>query len=177
MERVHHKLSQSYYIFLKEFENYLNTNFYFYGSILRNDYISGKSDIDVDIFSDNEDSTISKMSVFLNIPKKKFKKIIWRSNISNRLIYAHKVVYYSISSLTQPESKVEFSIYNEKNKQIVLQEHLSKSKLPIYTTVILWILKILFYHLQLISLDNYRFLKHNTLSIFSGIKETDFVKI
>jgi hypothetical protein len=73
--------------------------------------------------------------------------------------------------------KVEFSIYNEKNKREILMVHLSKSNLPIHASFLLWILKILFYHLQLISTENYRFLKHNTLSLLIGIPETDFVKI
>ena len=159
--------------FFNRLRDFLHTKIYFYGSILRPDYLQGKSDIDVDIFTENEARTISQMSAFLHIPKKKFKQIILRSNISNRLIHGNKVMYHD----TENSFKVEFSIYNEKDKSEILSNHLSKSNLPTYASLILWILKILFYHLQIISTENYRFLKHKTLSLLIGIPETDFVKI
>jgi len=175
METIHanNKLSEYASDFLNRLRHYLETTLYFYGSILRTDYVDGRSDIDIDIFTDNEGRTISQMSAFLHIPTGKFKKIIWRSRITNRLIYGKKVMYHD----TENSLKVEFSIYNEKNKKEILTDHLSKSKLPTYASIILWILKILYYHLQLISTENYRFLKHKTLSLLIGIPETDFVNI
>lgn len=175
METIHanNKLSEHAASFFNRLRDYLETPVYFYGSILRSDYVDGHSDIDTDIFTDNEGRTISQMSAFLHIPTRKFKKIIWRSRITNRLIYGHKVMYDD----TENSLKVEFSIYNEKNKEEILTTHLSKSNLPTYASVILWILKTLFYHLHLISIENYRFLKNITLSRLIGIPETDFVKI
>ena len=175
METIHanNRLSEHASDFFNRLRDYLDTKLYFYGSILRTDYFHGQSDIDVDIFTDNEARTISQMSAFLHIPKRKFKKIILRCPITNRLIHGHKVMYYD------PENsfKVEFAIYNEKNKREILTVHQSKSKLPFYASFLLRILKILFYHLQLISLENYSFLKHKTLSVLIGIPEIDFVKI
>ena len=175
METIHanNKLSDHATSFFNNLRDYLDTPLYFYGSILRTDYVDGRSDIDVDIFTDNEASTISQISAFLHILKRNFKKIIWRSRITNRLIYGNKVMYED----TENSFKVEFSIYNEKNKTEVLTTHLSKVNLPIHASIILWILKVLFYHLQLISTDNYRFLKNKTLSLLIGIPETDFVKL
>ena len=175
METIHenNRLSEHASDFFNRLRNYLDTKLYFYGSILRTDYLHGQSDIDVDIFTDNDAKIISQMSAFLHIPKQKFKKIILRCPITNRLIHGHKVMYYD----QENSFKVEFAIYNEKNKSEILSLHQSKSKLPLYASFLLRILKILFYHLQVISLENYRFLKHNTLSLLIGIPETDFVKI
>ena len=181
METIHanNKLSEHASSFFNRLRDYLETPVYFYGSILRTDYIHGKSDIDVDIFTDNESSTISQLSAFLHIPKRKFKRIITtmpnpsESNLESKLIYGHKVGYYD----EENSLKVEFAIYNEKYKREILATHLSKSVLPTHASLLLWILKILFYHLQFISLDTYRFLKHTTLSVLIGIPETDFVKI
>ena len=175
METIHvnNKLSEHASNFFNRLRDYLDTKLYFYGSILRTDYLHGKSDIDIDIFTDNEARTISQMSAFLHIPKRKFKKIILRSNTSNRLIYGHKIMYYD----EENSLKVEFSIYNEQNKREILANHLAKSNLPAHASILLWILKIMFYHLQIISTENYRFLKHTTLSLLIGIPETDFVKI
>ena len=175
METIHanNKFSEHANSFFNCLRDYLDTPLYFYGSILRTDYVDGQSDIDVDIFTDNEGRTISQMSAFLHIPTRKFKKIIWRSRITNQLIHGHKVMYDDIEN----SLKVELSIYNEKNKREVLTTHLEKSILPTYASIILWLVKTLFYHLQLISIENYRFLKSKTLSLLIGIPETDFVKI
>lgn len=186
METIHenNRLSEYASDFFNRLRNYLDTKLYFYGSILRTDYLHEQSDIDVDIFTDNETRTISQMSAFLHIPKQQFKKIILRSSKlnnnlfqhgspSSNLIHGHKVMYYDMEN----SLKVEFSIYNEKNKREILTVHLSKSDLPTHASFLLWIFKILFYRLQLISTENYRFLKHNTLSLLIGIPETDFVKI
>ena len=118
METIHsnNRLSEHASDFFNRLRDYLDTKLYFYGSILRTDYLPGQSDIDVDIFTDNEAQIISQMSAFLHIPKQKFKKIILQSYITNRLIYGHKVVY------DDPENslKAEFAIYNEKNKREIL---------------------------------------------------------
>jgi len=177
METIHenNKLSDHASSFFNHLRDYLERPVYFYGSILRTDYIDGKSDIDVVIFTDNESSTISQLSAFLHIPKRKFKRIITTMpNPSElNLIYGHKVGYYD----EENSLKVEISIYNEKYKREILATHLSKSVLPTHASLLLWILKILFYHLQFISLDTYRFFKHTTLSVLIGIPETDFVKL
>ena len=54
-------------IFFKQLQNYLDTDIYFYGSVNRTDYVPGKSDIDVAIFTDNEYSVITKLQHFLKI--------------------------------------------------------------------------------------------------------------
>ena len=159
--------------FFNRLRDFLHTKIYFYGSILRPDYLQGKSDIDVDIFTENEARTISQMSAFLHIPKQKFKKVVLQKLPNSTLIYGHTLAYND----EENSLKVEFSIYNEKDKREILQMHLSKSKLPIHASILLWILKILFYQLQMISVDSYRFLKNKTLSLLIGIPEAGFVKI
>jgi len=80
----------------KDFFNRLSINIdditiHFYGSIKRLDYIENKSDIDIDIFTNNENSTIIKLSNFLNINKSDFKKIVYV--INNRIIVGYKTKY------------------------------------------------------------------------------------
>ena len=50
--------------FFLKLGNYLDTQLYYYGSIQRHDYFPGKSDIDVDLFTDNSSSTIIKLQNF-----------------------------------------------------------------------------------------------------------------
>ena len=126
MENTKNKLSLEQSNFFNELSNYLDTKLFYYGSIQRPDYISGKSDIDVDIFTDNETSTISKLQHFLHIDNKSIKKVLWKMRKNKKLTTGHKINYNN-SFL-----KAEFSIYNEKYKPYILEEHNSKVILPFY---------------------------------------------
>ena len=77
METTKNKLSPYASMFYNRLKNYLETSLYFYGSIQRNDYVPDKSDIDVDLFTENINSTITKMQHFLDVDKSKFKKFIY----------------------------------------------------------------------------------------------------
>ena len=50
MEQIKNKLPEDVNIFLKQLSDYINTPLYFYGSIQRDDYFPGYSDIDVDFY-------------------------------------------------------------------------------------------------------------------------------
>ena len=52
METTRNELSKNEKKFFEELSNYLETPILFFGSIQRSDYFPGKSDIDVDIFTD-----------------------------------------------------------------------------------------------------------------------------
>ena len=62
--------------FFLKLGNYLDSQIYYFGSIQRNDYFPGKSDIDVDVFTDNEYSLMAKMQHYLHVSKKDFKKVV-----------------------------------------------------------------------------------------------------
>ena len=64
--------------FFLKLGNYLDTQIYYFGSIQRNDYFPGKSDIDVDLFTDNSSSIIVKLQNFLGVEKYKFKKFVFK---------------------------------------------------------------------------------------------------
>ena len=167
METTKNKLSEVMQDFFCRLRDYLNTHLYFYGSVQRSDYFPGSSDIDVDIFTDNVDSTIVKLQHFLGVKKKKFKKII--SNINNKVVHGYKIVY------KQLQIPVEFSIYNEKNKTAVLHEHRKKMQVPFYISFGLFIIKKLYYDIHIISLDTYRQWKLILLSKGLGFPIPQFV--
>ena len=74
MEIPANKLTSYEQIFFDDLRNYIDKPIYFYGSIQRNDYLPGKSDIDIDIFTDNEHSTIYSLCNFLNLKRSDFIK-------------------------------------------------------------------------------------------------------
>ena len=78
METTRNELPPYAKEFFYKLSNYLDTKIYFYGSVQRPDYFPASSDIDVDIFTDNESSTISKLQYFLGVEKFKFKKFLYK---------------------------------------------------------------------------------------------------
>jgi predicted nucleotidyltransferase len=61
METTKNNLPENVKNFFNDLRKYLDTKLLFYGSVQRSDYFPESSDIDVDIFTDNVGSTMSKM--------------------------------------------------------------------------------------------------------------------
>jgi predicted nucleotidyltransferase len=174
METTRNKLTPQEQIFFNKLSNYLDTKLYFFGSIQRGDYLPNSSDIDVDIFTENENSTITKLMNFLNVERNKFKKFVWKlNNFNNELVYGYKIMYKSAEN----KFSVEISIYNEKYKHKILYEHNDKKDIPLYATVLLIILKFLYYTLHIIPFSWYVKSKKFVLSKMLFKKDDHFVVI
>lgn len=156
--------------FYEELSEYLDTKIHFYGSVQRSDYFPNHSDIDVDIFTDNERSTIEKMKHFLHIGKQKVKKVVWKLR-NNRIIIGHKIKYVDKNT----QFRTEFSIYNEKFKEDVLRNHMEKTIIPYYATILLMIIKFLYYKVELLNKSIFLYLKRKILSTGLGLPEEDFI--
>ena len=155
METTNNKLPDNVVLFFKELSEYLDTKILYFGSVQRGDYFPGKSDIDVDIFTDNEHSIMTKMQHFMNIDKKKFKNFIWRLNHDNTMAHGHKVMYKN----EEQNFNAEFSIYNEKFKDVVLGEHNSTKMLPFYVSFLLYILKFCYYQFPILNQKTFAYIK------------------
>ena len=195
METIRNKISPRTQHFFNSLSNYLDTKLYYFGSVQRADYFPQGSDIDVDIFTDNEQATMIQMQHFLQrwtmksptqmgnkaiertkgvkVSKKDFKRFVWRLNENDRIVYGHKIMYKD----PEGEFAAEFSIYNTKVKDWILDEHRLKTFLPFYATGVLFILKFLFYTMGVIPASLYTYIKKFTLSTFIGLKYDEFVVI
>jgi hypothetical protein len=171
METTKNKMPENVKIFFNDLSKYLGTKLLFYGSIQRNDYFPGSSDIDVDVFTDNIGSTITRMQHFLHVKKSSFKKIIWRLSHNGEMVYGRKIMYKN----PDLNISVEFSIYDNKNKKGVLEQHLKKTVIPFYATILLFIIKKLYYDLHIISPASYRYLKMKILSFCIGLPDEQFL--
>lgn len=172
MEITKNELLPEQRIFFNNLSRHLNKKIFFYGSVQRIDYFPGYSDIDVDIFSDNVYSTITKIQHYLYIKRSKINKIIWRLN-NGRIVYGYKLRYENKNMI------VEISIYDNKFKKDIIEEHQYKSVLPYYVTFLLLILKIIYYKLNLINRKTYSYLKNKVLILSVGIYKdiTNFLVI
>jgi len=172
METTKNELSPYEKDFFNRLKLHIDKPIYFYGSIQRNDYFPQLSDIDIDIFTDNTDSTISVVNNFLNIDKYSFKKSYYKMNKTNLVIPGYKYKYIDVSnSLT-----VEMSVYDEKYKEEILEEHISKFNLPFYISFILIILKVLHYNMGILPIYYYSlFKKYITNNLYDGNTSEFFV--
>ena len=173
METTRNETPEYAKYFFKKLTNYLDTKIYYFGSIQRFDYFPLSSDIDADIFTDNESSTISKMQNFLGIPKYEFRKFVYRLHKANKMVYGYKVKYEDLEN----KFSTEISIYNEKDKNDVLMEHNSKTTLPFHITMLLVILKTFYYKLPILSEDIYGFLKKIIMNYMVEGDDAEFVSI
>lgn len=157
--------------FFRRLSNYLDTKLYFFGSIQRKDYFPIASDIDVAIFTDNMPSTLTKIQAFLSVKKNEIKRFVWRLNYDNNLVIGHKIIY----RVPEKDFTVEISIYNEKFKKGILAEHNGRRELPFYATIMLILLKTMFYTLHIIPSEWYIYCKNFIFTTVICKKEDDFV--
>ena len=144
METTKNELPKNVREFFYHLSDYLDTKFLYFGSVQRSDYVPGKSDIDIDVFTENEYSLMAKMQHYLHVPKHDFKKVAWI--IDGIPTYGYKLQYEN----KKEKINAEFSIYNEKFKEIIIKEHQSKFSLPIHITIMLYILKFFYYEIPLL---------------------------
>ena len=173
METTKNKLSSYETEFFYKMRSYIDKPIYFYGSIQRDDYFPQLSDIDIDIFSDNEFSTLTMLQNYLNLSKNEFKKSIYKMNTTNKVIPGYKTKYFdTINKLT-----IEISVYNDKYKEEILREHQSKLNLPIHITIILIFLKILHYNLGILPIYYYSKFKKLITNDYYDNNKAEFVII
>jgi predicted nucleotidyltransferase len=172
MEVTRNKLSEHEKNFFHRMSNYLDTKIYFFGSIQRGDYFPSASDIDVDIFTHDENNTIIKLMNFLNIGRYEFKRVVYKLN-TNKVAYGYKMKYINL----EQKICVEISIYNEKYKDAILYEHNGKKDLPLHATILLVIIKFLYYTLGIIPSKWYNKMKRFILSTLIFKKNSDYVVI
>ena len=171
METTRNELTPYSKQFFNKLSNYLDTKLYFFGSIQRSDYFPRSSDIDVDIFTDNESSTILKLQNLLNIDKHDVRKFVYKLRHCNRLAHGYKLKYRD----EQNNFSTEILVFNDIYKDDVIREHNSKSAFPFYISYLLILLKFIYYDLHLMSKGWYLSFKRK---LMNGSKEdADFVVV
>ena len=150
MEIIKNKLPDDVLLYLHNLKYYLDLPIYYHGSCQRLDYYNG-SDIDMCIFTDNEISTIKKITHYLNISNHKVHKIILYSN--NNIISGYKINYYKISI------PLEIIIYNIKDKKYILSHYIDNIQIPTYISILLLFIKYFYYKFKLLNYNIYNNIK------------------
>ena len=159
METTKNDFSPYEKTFFNKMSNYIGEPIYFFGSIQRCDYFPGLSDIDIDIFTFDEKTTLIKLQKFLDIDQSDFKKFVYKIdkkvNKGNDVVVGYKTKYID----TENSLTVEISVFNENYKEVILNEHKSKFNLTLYITLILIFLKVLHYNLGILTTYYYSMFK------------------
>ncbi len=176
METTKNDLSHYEKIFFDKMSNYIGEPIYFFGSIQRSDYFPGLSDIDIDIFTFDEKTTLIKLQKFLDMDKNDFKKFVYKidkNNNKNEVVIGYKTKYID----TKNSLTIEISVFNEKYKETVLKEHRSKFNLPFYITWFLIFLKVLHYNLGILPIYYYSLIKKTITNKFYDGNKSEFVVV
>lgn len=175
--RIKNKLIEPEKKFLYELNEFMEMPIYLYGSILRGDYFSIKSDIDVAIFANDVLSAVNKLALFLGINKSKIKVFKFESKHKEKCkkiqTYGYKTNY--ILDITyNPEwheqifqrktyKRFEISIYNLKDKHYVLNANIKHLHLPFLCSLKLFFIKFLYYYFYM-DVDYYKKLKETIMN-------------
>lgn len=173
METTKNEMPEYAKHFFNKLSNYLDTKLYFYGSIQRNDYFPKSSDIDVDIFTDNMNSIITKLQHFFSVNRNEFKKIVYKLNKTNKVVFGYKFIHKEPAN----NFSTEISIYDNKYKDAVILEQSSKFILPFYISWMLIILKNFYYNLGIIPKEYYKYLKRIVMNYMVEGVDVDFIVI
>uniref|UniRef100_A0A6C0LJA2 Polymerase nucleotidyl transferase domain-containing protein n=1 Tax=viral metagenome TaxID=1070528 RepID=A0A6C0LJA2_9ZZZZ len=178
MTIVQNNINEETQLFLDKLSNAINAKLYLFGSVLTSDYYPNKSDIDIDIFSDNIATTKYNLYAFLNShddnSKKDivFKKFVFVTN-KDKIINGIKTSYKN----KENHIFLELNIFDTTMQEYVLNERRYKQNFPVYITFLYSIIKFCHYELNLISVDNYRYLKELCLNYLMGGKKIEFVNL
>ena len=84
-----------------------------------------------------------------------------KKSLGQNFIFDQNFTDKIVKNCGEIENKIilEISVYNEKYKEIILNEHRSKFNLPLYIIMVLIILKYLHYNLGILPLNYYSKLK------------------
>ena len=166
LEEVKDKLTKNQYNYFLQIKEQIDLPLYFLGSITRCDYIKGKSDLDLEVFTDNFNSTILKMEYLFDFYQRKTKRNFIVFEISNIPISGYK--YYFKDK--QRDVSFDFTIYNKACQKTVLHHRIIEKNIPYLLSLFLVMIKILYYHLSIISNNNYSYIKKYFLRLYNPEK-------
>jgi hypothetical protein len=147
METTKNPLTYEQRQFFSTVAPYIGLPFYYFGSIQRSDYIPGISDIDVDIFSPQPEKIARRLAYMLQGPYVSLKRVWWKMEDpfggDPTEIKGYKVKYKRpvIEGATREQLKVEFSIYDENVKHLVLKKHREQMFVSPYVSTLLLFMK------------------------------------
>ncbi len=164
------KLTKEQYGYLVELEQFINAKIYFYGSIEREDYFIGKSDLDIDIITPNIHSTLFKLRQFIGIPNHEVLHVKWKTYNPQEYNFECLKIKHNNGIVN-----LEISIYDEKyrNKLKIVRDF-KRNMLSPFLVYSLIMIKFFYYHLNLLSNSQMKEIKRYVMNDLCGHKDEYF---
>lgn len=162
IEDIKNNLREYDYYFLKNIQQYINTELYFYGSVARFDYFPGKSDIDAIVITENVHSIVKLLQNHLNIKKDAIEKTINYMDDAKSMSYAYKLNYVDLDN----NLSLEIFVYDEKYREKLMHDIEKKNNLPFYVICVLYIIKTMTYTLRILSDEQFKYIKNTFINLY-----------
>jgi predicted nucleotidyltransferase len=162
IEDIKSNLREYDYYFLKNIQQYINTELYFYGSVARFDYFPGKSDIDIIILTENVDSIVKQLQSHLNVNRNAIEKTINYMDDAKSMSYAHKINYTDLDN----NLSLEIFVYDEKYREKLTSNIEKKNNLPFFVITVLYIIKFIRYNLRILSDEQFKYVKNTFINLY-----------
>jgi hypothetical protein len=164
LNKIKEKLSTEQYSYFSELQEKIGLPLFFMGSITRSDYIKGKSDLDIEIFSDNVTSTKEKLNYLFNYYEGQKENTI--------IIVKIKDVPFSGYKYKVNDSEIEFdlTLYKKESQKTILYYRIREINVPFTISAFLIIIKFLHYRLNIINERNYYLTKKGVWEFYNSEK-------
>jgi hypothetical protein len=164
LNKIKEKLSKEQYSYFSELQEKIGLPLFFMGSITRSDYIKGKSDLDIEIFSDNVTSTKEKLNYLFNYYEVQKENTI--------IIVKIKDVPFSGYKYKVNDSEIEFdlTLYKKVSQKTILYYRTREINVPFTISALLIVTKFLHYRLNIINERNYYLIKKSIWELYNSEK-------
>ena len=166
LEEVKNKLNKNQYNYFLQLKENINLPLYFFGSITRCDYIKDKSDLDIEIFTDNFDSILLQIEILFDFYKRKKERYFIIFEINNIPFSGYKYWFED----TKLNISFDFTIYNTACQNSILHHRNIEKNIPYLLVIFLIIIKILYYHLNIINKNTYSCIKKHFWVLYNPEK-------
>jgi predicted nucleotidyltransferase len=166
ISHVAHKLTPEQLIFFLKLNNILNGRLQFFGSIARKDFTIGKSDVDVQIFSENSQSDLLILSHFLQENGVDF---------ISRFVKFKPSPLYTISGFKhtiKSPFKSDILVFDANNEDILTMQYKRAIVIPFVYLLLLKILKMCL-KINLISQETFVSLKRKIWNYYHNLNIND----
>ena len=155
LEEVKDKLSKNQYDYFLQLKEQIDLPLYFLGSITRCDYIKGKSDLDIEVFTENYDSVALKVEHLFDYYQRKTKRNFIVFEINNTPVSGYKYFFKDKKRAVS----FDFTMYNKASQNVVLHHRIIEKNIPFLFGIFLFMVKILYYYLSVINNNTYSYIK------------------
>jgi len=164
LNEIKDKLSNDQYLYFLELQEKIDLPLYFMGSITRSDYIKGKSDLDIEVFTDNIASTKEKLNYLFNYYETQEENMV--------IIFKIKDVPFSAYKYKVNQSGIQFdlTLYKKESKKTILHYRNLEINVPFIISAFLIIIKFFHYRLNIINDRNYYLIKKNLWELYNNDK-------